>query len=100
MKTLTVTKGDYTRSYDITMQFTDPVSQIQYAAIVDDAFAQLDSNIFNQRLEGFINYVCSLEQGLSQDCPDIARGSVVWDPDACPITLQAPGDISDEQTEE
>ena len=88
MKALTVTKGDYTHTYYITGSFVDPDSQRQYQAIDDSTFAQMSEDDFAQRRDDFIHYVCYTEDGLGDQCPNIAQGSVMWDPSTCPITLQ------------
>ena len=88
MKTLTVTQGAYTHSYDITAGFATP-GNTTYPAITDAEFAQLDENSYNARRSAFIEYVYSQEPGLADDCPDLEMGSVVYDPDTCPVTLQA-----------
>lgn len=83
-KTLTVTKGDYSHSYNITDGFTAPIGG-SYRAISNEAFARLTDGEYEQRRSDFIAYVCMLEEGLQSDCPDLTTGSVVYDPVSCPI---------------
>ncbi|MBQ5959001.1 MAG: hypothetical protein IJL44_07445 [Bacteroidales bacterium] len=86
-KTLTVTKGDYTHSYNITDSFVVQGGR-SYSALSNQAFARLSPGDYNQRLADFITYVCMLEDGLAQDCPDLTTGSVIYDPDSCPVPTQ------------
>mgnify|MGYP007101848429 CR=1 FL=1 len=88
MKVLTVTKGDYTQSYDITQPWTDPTSNNYPMSVTADTIADLDDGDYEELRDRFIAYVCSMEPGLSTDCPDLTEGSVVWDPQTCPITLE------------
>lgn len=87
MKTLTVVQGAYTHSYDITSGFASP-SGTTYAALTLEAFALLSEEDYSARRAAFIEYVCAQEPGLADDCPSLENGSVVFDPDTCPITLQ------------
>ena len=92
MKTLTVTQGSYTHDYIITADFATPRG-VTFAAISDSAFAQLSEYDYHLRLAAFQEYVFDQEPGLSDDCPDLAPGSVVFDPETCPITLQQSGTV-------
>lgn len=83
-KTLTVTKGDYTHSYNITDSFAVSGGR-SYNALNNQAFARLSPAEYNQRLQDFVAYVYMLEDGLQQDCPDLTTGSVIYDPDSCPV---------------
>ena len=83
-KTLTVTKGDYSQSYNITTGFTAP-NETVYKSLSDDEFAKLTTAEYERRRTDFIAYVCALEDGLSTDCPDLTTGSVIYDPASCPI---------------
>lgn len=87
MKTLTVTKGDYSKSYNITDAFT-PLGGQTYPALTDSQFAELEQSQYSARLEAFLFNVCSLEPGLESDCPGLIDGAVVWDPMTCPLTIQ------------
>lgn len=88
MKVITVTRGDYTQSYDITSTWTDPQDGHVYDIITDSVLAELEDNDYNLLLEAFLRYVCSQEPGLEAECPDLTTGSVVWDPLSCPVTVQ------------
>lgn len=83
-KTITVTKGDYSQSYNITDSFTATGGK-SYPALSNDAFARLSPGEYEQRRSDFIAYVYMLEEGLQTDCPDLTTGSVVYDPVSCPI---------------
>jgi hypothetical protein len=87
-KTLIVTKGDYTQSYNICAAFTAPGGKA-YNQLSDSDFARLRTGEYEQRRSDFIAYVYSLEDGLQNDCPNLATGSVVYDPVSCPIEQQA-----------
>lgn len=89
-KILTVSKGSYTQSYNICNSFTAPGSGgNSYQALSNDEFSRLADAEYEQRLEDFIDYVCSLEDGLATDCPDLTDGSVVYDPVSCPLSTSA-----------
>lgn len=83
-RTLTVTKGGYSQSYDIRSAF--PPESPVYTALTDTEFAQLSDADYERRRSDFIDYVYSCENGLQSDCPDLTNGSVVYDPDHCPIS--------------
>jgi hypothetical protein len=83
-KTLTVTKGSYTQSYDLCAAFTSPKGNV-YTALSNDAFARLSDPEYEARRADFIDYVYELEDGLETDCPDLTVGSVVYDPTSCPL---------------
>lgn len=87
--TLTVTKGEYEQSYTITDAFTDPSNAAEYEALTNQDFQRLSEAEYNIRLQAFIRYVYSLEDGLQTDCPDLTRGSVEYNPTMCPIPVQA-----------
>ena len=63
-KTLTVTKGEYEQSYTITDGFTDPSNSEEYEALTNQAFQRLNETEYQIRLQAFIRYVYSLEDGL------------------------------------
>jgi hypothetical protein len=88
-KTLTVTKGEYERSYNITDSFTDPANSEEYGALSNQAFQRLNEEEYQIRLQAFIRYVYSLENGLQADCPDLTVGSVEYNPTMCPVPIQA-----------
>jgi hypothetical protein len=94
-KTLTVSKGTYTQAYDLCAGFT--FGGITYLSLSDDGFARLSDSDYEQRRDAFINYVCSLEEGLATDCPDMADGSVEYNTTTCPIST--PSDPSSEERE-
>lgn len=83
--TLTVTKGDYSQTYNILTAFTDPADETEYAALDPDDFKRLSDPDYELRLQAFCRYVYGEEQGLEADCPDLTRGSVEYDPDHCPV---------------
>ena len=83
-KTLTVTKGSYSHDYDLSAGFTSTGGTV-YPSLSDDGFAQLSDTDYETRLREFIDYVCSLEAGLSTDCPNMELGNVVYDPVSCPL---------------
>lgn len=89
-KTLTVTKGDYSHSYDICAGFTAPNGTV-YSSLSNDGFARLTSGEYERRRTDFIAYIYTLEAGLQTDCPDLTTGSVVYDPVACPLPSQEIG---------
>lgn len=85
-KLLTVTKGDYSHTYNICTGFTSTNGNSRiYASLSNDEFARLSDAEYEQRLNDFLAYVCSLEPGLQADCPELAEGSVVYDVTACPL---------------
>lgn len=86
--TLTVTKGDYSQSYNITEVFTDPTTSTSYGSLSLQEFQRLTEAEYQIRLQAFIRHVFSLEDGLENDCPNLAQGSVVYDPDSCPVPTQ------------
>ena len=86
MKTLTVTKGDYTHSYNVTDAFV--VNNVNNYSMTDAEFGLLSDEDYTIRMNLFLSYVFSQEQGLEGDCPDIRNGSLVWDPTTCPLTIQ------------
>ncbi len=95
-KTLTVTKGDYSQDYDITDRFTDPSNDTVYDSLDGQAFQRLHEAEYQIRLQAFIRYVYSQEDGLQADCPDLTLGSVDWNPTMCPVPLQAETAVADE----
>lgn len=84
-KILTVTKGDYSQSYNICDAFAAPGGKA-YSQLSNSEFAKLSSAEYEQRRTDFIAYVYSMEDGLQSDCPNLVNGSVVYDPVSCPIT--------------
>ena len=84
-KTLTVTKGLYSRSYDLCSEITPVEGGRVFPSISDDGLSKLSKDNYNQRLEEFIRYVYSLESGLQSDCPNMSVGSVVYNTTLCPI---------------
>lgn len=94
---LTVTKGDYTSSYNILSAFTDPSNAGEYEALTPQAFQRLTEEEYQIRLQAFIRHVYSLEDGLQADCPDLTPGSVEYNTNMCPIRLQADDDWIPEQ---
>jgi len=88
-KTLTLTKGVYEQSYTITDSFTDPSNSAEYEALSNQDFQRLTEEEYQIRLQAFIRYVYSLEDGLQNDCPDLTRGSVEYNPTMCPVPIQA-----------
>ena len=92
-KTLTVSKGDYEQSYDITGSFVDPANSETYQALTNSAFQRLTEAEYQIRLQAFVRHVYSLEDGLQADCPNLTQGSVEYNPTMCPVPAQ-------EQTEE
>lgn len=90
-KTLTVTKGSYSQTYDITAGFMS--NSTTYPSLSDSGFAQLTEEEYKQRLADFIDYVYSQENGLSSNCPNMDEGSVVWNPTLC----QLPGVQQEEE---
>lgn len=93
-KTLTVTKGDYTQDYNICDAFTAPGGKA-YGQLSNSAFARLSAAEYGRRRTDFIAYVYSLEDGLQSDCPNLADGSVVYDPVSCPIEEESAPELSD-----
>ena len=91
-KILTVTKGDYTHSYDLCDAFT-ALDDTAYPALTDTEFARLTDGQFEKRRQDFIDKVYSLEEGLQTDCPDLTTGSIEWNPKQCPVSLEA--DVDD-----
>ena len=88
-RTLTVSKGSYEQSYNITDSFTDPSNSEEYEALTNQAFQRLTEEDYQIRLQAFIRYVYSLENGLQADCPDLTAGSVEYNPTMCPVPIQA-----------
>ena len=85
-KTLVITKGLQSSSYDIRTGFT--FNGTTYPSLNDDGFAQLSDEDYERRLADFIDYVYSLVDGLQTDCPDMTVGSVEYDTTLCPLTSQ------------
>jgi hypothetical protein len=90
--TLTVTKGDYSQSYDITEAFADPADGTAYDALQPDGFKRLPEAEYQARLAAFCRRVYAEEEGLEADCPDLTRGSVEWNPTMCPVPIVAEAD--------
>lgn len=84
-KVLTVTKGDYTANYDITVAFTPP-NEKNFAALSTEEFGQLTDIEYQKRLDAFCQYVYSLENGLQADCPDLTLGSTGYNTNLCPLS--------------
>lgn len=82
---LTVAKGDYSHDYSLLDDFEAPGGNV-YSKITAEEFAQIDDNKYEERRDDFILYVCSLEDGLADDCPDMTEGSVEYDTIVCPLT--------------
>lgn len=82
-KTLVITKGQISASYEITASFT--YGGTTYTALTNDQFALLSDRDYEARRTAFINYVYSQHAGLQSDCPDMTQGSVVYDVTLCPI---------------
>lgn len=95
-KTLTVIKGTYSHDYDLCSGFTALDSTV-YPSISDDGLAKLSRSDYETRLRAFIEYVCSLENGLGTDCPNMTIGSLVYDTDQCPLPSQADKDENEEE---
>lgn len=85
-KTLTITKGSTTTTYNITASFT--YGGTTYPLLSDDQFAKLSNADYEARRTAFINYVYGLHSGLQTDCPDLTVGSVEYNTVACPLTQQ------------
>ena len=96
-KTITVTKGEYEQSYNITDSFTDPSNAAEYEALTNQAFQRLTEAEYQIRLQAFIRYVYSLEDGLQTDCPDLTRGSVEYNPTMCPVPIHVEVSETNEQ---
>ena len=92
-KSLTVTKGSYSQTYDLCSGFT--YGGTTYPSLSNDGFAQLSDADYERRRADFISYVYSLEAGLQTDCPDLTQGSVEYDTVLCP--LQNVGGSSQEE---
>lgn len=84
-KSLTVTKGSYSHTYDITYGFTHAGKT--YQSLSDQGFAQLAQDEYEKRLQDFVDYVYSLEQGLSTDCPDLIQDAQEYNTTLCPVTI-------------
>lgn len=82
---LTVTKGDYSKDYNLLNDFVVPGGNA-YQKINAEAFSLLDDNEYEHRRDDFILYVYSLEEGLESDCPDMTEGSVEYNTMVCPLT--------------
>lgn len=82
---LTITKGNYSHVYSILDSFT--IGGTTYPSITANTFARLSDNDYNTRLQAFINYVYSLESGLSTDCPDMTEGAVIYNTTMCPLKI-------------
>ena len=87
-KTLTVTKGTYTKSYLITSGFI--YAGITYQSITNNAFAKLSESEYDTRLRAFISYVYLQEAGLQADCPDMTIGSTSYNTSLCPLPPHPP----------
>ena len=97
MKTLTVTKGSYSHSYDLCAGFTPPGAERALPSISDDGFAQLTDGAYEIRRSQFISYVYSLEDGLQNDCPDMTAGSVEYNTVLCPLSAKGDGGATPEE---
>jgi hypothetical protein len=84
-KVLTVTKGDHTANYDITVSFTPPGGKT-YGELTTAEFGQLTDTQYQTRLAAFCQYVYSLEDGLQADCPDLTLGSTGHNTNLCPLS--------------
>lgn len=84
MKTLTITRGDNSNVYDITESFS--YGDTEYGTVTDEEFAQMTENAYLTRLEAFVQWVYSLNDGLSADCPDLTTGAYVYDESVCPLS--------------
>lgn len=87
-KTLTVTKGTYTKSYLITSGFI--YAGTTYQSITINAFAKLSESEYDTRLRAFISYVYLQEAGLQTDCPDMTIGSTHYNTSLCPLPPHPP----------
>ena len=85
-KTLTVIKGSYSHDYDLCAGFTAIGGRV-YQSLSDTGFARLSEGEYETRLADFLKYVCSLEDGLKTDCPNMDIGSVTYDTDQCPLPV-------------
>lgn len=81
--TLTVTKGEYSQTYNI----TDAIhfGNRDLPAITPEQFARLTRAEYQDRLNLFCSYVYFQESGLQDDCPDLTEGASYPDPDTCKI---------------
>lgn len=87
--TLTITKGDTTLPpYSILAAFTDPSNSAEFEALTTQDFQRLTEAEYQLRLQAFIRHVYFDVDGLQDDCPDLTRGSVIYDPDHCPVPVQ------------
>ena len=84
-KSLVITKGDYSHTYDFCAGFTDPEHATIYPSITTTAFAQMSDTDYLARRAAFIRYVYSQESGLSTDCPDMTVGSTGYNTTLCPL---------------
>lgn len=82
-KSLTVTNGNYSHTYNITDGFTH--SGKTYQSLSNQEFAQLAQDEYEKRLQDFIDYVCSLEPGLATDCPEMISGAQFQSTILCPL---------------
>ena len=85
-KTLTITKGSTTNTYNITAAFS--YGGTNYPALSDKEFAQMSNADYEARRTVFIGSVQSLHSGLATDCPDLTIGSVEYNTVACPLSLE------------
>lgn len=90
--TLTVTKGDYSQSYNITAAFTDPADQTEFETLTPQEFQRLSDADYEVRLQAFCRHVYDEEDSLEADCPDLTRGSVEYNPTMCPVPIVVDAD--------
>lgn len=83
-KSLTVTKGNYSHTYNLTDGFS-PTAGKTYQSINDTALARLSQENYESRLQDFVDYVYSLETGLRDDCPNMIVGAQVYNTTLCPV---------------
>lgn len=79
-KTLTIVKGDESKSFKITDGFSS-----KYTALTDDQFAKMTDSAYEQRRTAFIDYIYSEYEGLEEDCPDLTINSCIYNVELCPI---------------
>lgn len=83
---IAITLSGNESAYKIVDSFTDPVNGTSYSALTNAAFAELSSNDYQLRLNGFSNYLYNTIDGLQADCPNLTTDAEVTNTTLCPIS--------------
>lgn len=88
MKNLTITRGSDSSTYSFLAQFS--YNGTTYQSITDEQLQKMTRPTYLNRLQSFVYYIYSINDGLQTDCPDMTQGAELYNVDWCPLTEPFP----------